>query len=81
VAKQPTPGRDPSRSDQRETADALWLIGRQLGCYQAAQRMANEVDTFEPRRLKPAAEPGGQFCELASQLGEVRQVDAATLCQ
>jgi hypothetical protein len=45
--------------------------------------MANDVDTFELRRLKPAADPGGQLfdSELASQPREVRQVDAATLCE
>jgi hypothetical protein len=45
--------------------------------------MANEVDTFELSRLKPPAEPGGQLCdaEPASQPGEVRQIDAGTLCE
>jgi 2-hydroxy-6-oxonona-2,4-dienedioate hydrolase len=82
-AKQPTRGRDPSRSDQSEAPDAFWLIGSQLGCYEAAKRMTHEVDTLELRRLKPAAEPGGQACdsEFTSQPGEVRQVDEATLCK
>jgi hypothetical protein len=45
--------------------------------------MTHEVDTFELRRLKPASEPGGQPCDspLTSRPGEVRQVDAATLCE
>jgi hypothetical protein len=76
-ADEPAPGGDPGRGDEREPPDALRLLRSQLSGHEAAERVADQVDAAQLRRLEPAAEPAGK--QARSQRRQVDQINEAPL--
>ena len=74
---------DPSWGDKRKPVHTVRLLCSQLGRDQPAERVADEIDALELRRVEPTAEPTGQLGggKLPSQPGQVEQVNTALLGQ
>jgi len=65
--------RDAGRSDEHEPADARWVLPGELGREKPAERVPDDVDLLELRRVEKADEPR---CELTgADTTEPRQPD------